>query len=352
MPGTAAPAAAATPAAPAADPNVIDVAATVVNTDEDFANAFDLATGNAPAAAPAADASAAPAVGATDPADGAAAPAPAAGAAPTDGAATAATPAAPAVDGAASPSPAPAATPAPTPPADNGGAHGGPTVESLQAEIAALKAAQAQAQAPAAPAPAPVEQPLYSAAEQTTLDAYKAEWPDVAAGEALVRRQEYQQLTAWIFGQIQPHLDALRSQSNVTHERTQYQVLRELVADYDDIRDPTLKWIDAQPEYLKAAYSKVANEGTPEQVADIISRFRKETGWVKAGAPAAPAAAPTPAAPAPAAAAPTPAAPAAAPAAVAAAAAALKPVGAARTSATPAADPNDFDGAFAEASKL
>lgn len=229
-------------------------------------------------------------------------------------------------------------------------------MESLQAEIAALKAAQAApATAPAAPAPAPAEQPLYSDAEKAVIEAYKSEWSDVATGEALIRREENQKLVQFIFSQIKPHLDHLYSQGTVTHERTQYSELCKLVPDYDDVRDPTLAWINAQPEYLREAYQKVANEGTPAQVADIITRFRKETGWVKPGAaaPAPAAAAPTPAA-APAAAA-TPA-PAAAPAAavspaVAAAAAALKPVGAARTSPTTNADPNDFDGAFAEAAK-
>lgn len=191
------------------------------------------------------------------------------------------------------------------------------------------------------------------------IEAYKTEWSDVATGEALIRREENQRLVQFIFSEIKPHLDRLYSQSNVTHERTQYSALRELVPDYDAVREPTLAWIAAQPEYLKAAYSQVANSGTPEQVADIINRFRKETGWVAPTAAApAPAATPaaTPAAPAAAPAAAATPAPAAAPAAavspaVAAAAAALKPVGATRTSPTTNADPNDFDGAFAEAAK-
>lgn len=233
-------------------------------------------------------------------------------------------------------------------------------MESLQAEIAALKAAQAApAPAPAAAAPAPAEQPLYSEAEQAVIDAYKSEWSDVAAGEALIRRQENKQLLEFVFSQIKPHIDALYAQSGVAHERTQYQMLHDMVPDYDDIREPTLAWIAAQPAYLKDAYMKVANEGTPEQVADIISRFRKETGWVKAAPPASAPSTAAPAAPAVTTTAAAPAAtpaPAAAPAAavspaVAAAAAALKPVGAVRSSTTTAADPNDFDGAFAEAAK-
>jgi len=230
-------------------------------------------------------------------------------------------------------------------------------VAALQAQIEALKqelATSSVAGAPAAaPAPAPAEPPpTYSQAEQDALAKYREEWPDIANGEALARRAEYQQLVQWVFGQIQPHLDALRQQSGQTFERTQYSSLKELVPDYDDVRDPTLAWIATQPAYLKDAYQKVANEGTPQDVADLIGRFRKETGWVKAGA--APASAPAAAStPAPAAQAPAPAAPAPAPVnpAVAAAAAALKPVAGSRSQPAAAADPNDFDGAFAEATQ-
>lgn len=221
------------------------------------------------------------------------------------------------------------------------------------AQIAELKAARAPApaaepvQAPAAPAPAPTAPPLYSADEQAVLTKYQTEWPDVAAGEALIRRKEYGDLVAHIYGQIGPVLDELRAQVAPAASHTTYTQLTDLVEDYDAIRDPCLAWVDAQPAALKAAYQGIADGGTPQEVAAMIEVFRKSTGW-KAPVAAAPAAG----APAPAPAAATPAAPAPAPVdpTVAAAAAALKPVSTARAAAaTGGADPNDFEGAFKEA---
>jgi len=208
----------------------------------------------------------------------------------------------------------------------------------LQQQIEAMQRQMAATAAPAA-TPAPAETPLYSAEEQTALDAYHTEWKDVAVGEALVRRAEYKQLVGYIFGQIAPHLDALRTSTETTSARTRYTVLRERVADYDQVRDATLAWVATQPPYLRAAYESVTNNGTPEDVVDLIGRFKKETGYVsKTAAPvaSAPAAAPVSSAPAPLS------------AEVAAAVASLRPVTSGRTEPAQASDPNDFDAAFAE----
>lgn len=218
----------------------------------------------------------------------------------------------------------------------------------MDALKAQLEAAQkpAPAAAPAAapeatPAPAPAPAPIYDDAETTTLAKYREEWPDVAAGEALARRAEYAQLVDHIFGQLRPILANLQTQTETLSTTTQYDTLVKLVPDYDAVRDSVLDWVDKQPDYLQDAYRNVTENGTPQQVADLIGRWRKETGT------AAPTPTPTPTpAPAPAAAA----APAAAPAAAAlpAAAASLAPVNTGRTTPTGGPDMNDFDGAFKE----
>jgi hypothetical protein len=322
--------------------------------DDEFASAFaelqTPASSTPSAAAPATAAAEAPvSPSAATPAAAEAAPA---AAAPTpspaeagnaSGTSAPATPAAGAEAGtptaaqpAATPSPeAPAPTPAPPVTAEQ--------FAALQAELAELKKAPPAA-APA-PTPTPAEQPkpLYTEDEQGVLDAYMKEWPDVAKGEALMRRAEYQQLVQYMWNQFGPRLDALEQTSERTTTRTQYQEIKELVPDYDAVRDATLKWIDTQPAYLKAAYQQVANEGSAKDVADLITRFKKETNYAAPAAPAAPAAAPA------AAAAPAPAAAAAAPApAAAAAAAALKPVATSRSTPVSTPDPNDFDAAFKE----
>lgn len=224
-----------------------------------------------------------------------------------------------------------------------------PTAEeyaALQAQLAAAKAAPAPAPAPAAePTPAPAPRPVYSPDEESGIAAYVKEWPDVAANEALIRRGEYNALVTHIFAevtkQIQPLLDVVPR----LEVSTQFRELNELIPDYTKVRDPVLEWVGKQPAYLKTAYEQVTSQGTPEDIADLVERFKKETGWV---APAASAAA-APAAAAPAAAPAAAAKPAAAlPTAAAAAVAALKPVRGGRTEPTAAQDPNDFDAAFKE----
>jgi cell division septation protein DedD len=143
-------------------------------------------------------------------------------------------------------------------------------------------------------------------------------------------------------------VNALQERLPGVEENVQLRDLKDLVSDYDEVREPVIEWVGKQPDYLRTAYEKVTSEGTPEQVADLISRFKKETNWVAPAAAGTPAPVPAPApAPAPA---PTPApANGALPAAAAAAAASLKPVKTGRTEPNSAQDPNDFDGAWAEA---
>lgn len=238
--------------------------------------------------------------------------------------------------------------------------------QQLAEANARLAAAPAPAAAPAAaptpaPAPAPAaEMPLYTAEETTALTAYRTEWKDVAAGEALARRAEYRQLVNFIHEQYRPiveQVEALTVAQGTLSSRSQYTQLKDLVSDYDAVRDPALAWVDKQPPALKAAYQEVANNGKPEDIAALIDTFKKTTGWTAPAAAAPAASAPAAgmaAAPARAPAAAPAAAPVAAPAAALsaeaqAAVAALKPVSTARTEATAGTDPNDFDGAFKDA---
>lgn len=310
---------------------------------DEFAAAFDelhTAATTAPAATPVPDATPAAATAS------AAAPALAPATPAIDTAAPAATPAAPAAAPAA-----PAAAPE--------GFVSAAQFAELQAQFEAWKTtpvAVPAAPAPAAPA-APVV-PALSAEEQTALEQYHTDYPDVARGEAIQRSIEYKQLVAHIFGQLQPQIAALQDRLPAVEDNVQLRDLKELIPDYEVVREPVIEWVGKQPSYLKTAYEQVTSKGTPEEIADLVARFKKETSWAApaAAAPATqpvvtPAAAPA-AAPAatvkPAAATPAPAANAALPAAAAAAAASLKPVKTGRTEPASGQDPNDFDSAWKE----
>jgi hypothetical protein len=229
----------------------------------------------------------------------------------------------------------------------------------LAAQLAAARAELAEARkAPVAPVevakPAPVVEtpapaPIYTADEQATLTKYQEDWPDVVKGEALTRRAEYQGLINHVFESLRPTIEALQESAQKNSSRTQYSDLVALVPDYQQVREPTLAWIETQPGFLKKAYQDVAANGSAQDVAHLIDRFKKETDYVPAsgvgttGAPVVPAVEPAAAA-----ARTVPPVRAALPAAAAAAATSLKVVKSSRSEPTTVPDPNDFDAAFAE----
>ena len=109
--------------------------------------------------------------------------------------------------------------------------------------------------------------------------------------------------------------------------------LQQAVPEYETKREDVIKWVDTQPSYLKIAYNHVIQNGTVDEVADLIGRYNQATGTA---APKAAAAAQTTELPA----------------ATKQAAAALAPVGSKRTAVVRGVSNDDFDGAFAEAAKM
>jgi hypothetical protein len=174
---------------------------------------------------------------------------------------------------------------------------------------------------------------MFTSDEQAVLTAYEKDWPDVARAESLRRRAEYQQLVGYIFDQVAARLAPVEQMVHGTSERSHINDLYSLIPDYDQVRDPVIEWVGKQPAYLKAAFQQVVNGGSPEEVADLVGRYRA------ASSAPAPRAAPAPAAP------PEPA------PAVRKAAAAMAPVRSSRSGTVQPATPEDFDGAFAAFSK-
>lgn len=209
------------------------------------------------------------------------------------------------------------------------------TIADLQAQIAALKEAQSVPPAPAPEEPDTPEKPLYTEEEQQLLKQYGEDWGDVQRGEALTRRAEYQQLVQYIFDQVHsvygPALDYVEGRSG----KDQYADIKARVDDYDTVRDQAIAWAEQQPSYLKAAYQQVIENGTAEEVADFINRFKQDTGYAQTATT-------TQTSPA------TVAAPPATDPKKSAAAAALRVVKTKRSETTAEPDSNDFSAAFKE----
>ena len=242
----------------------------------------------APAAAPAGDA---PAAG-----EGAA-PAAEPGAAPAGGAAGDA-----GADGkAAAPGGAPAepaAAPAAAEPAQ-APASADDIVKGLADLLKQQPPAAAPAAEPAAQPAAEEQQPIYTQDELTVLTEYEKNWPDVAQAETLKRRAEYNDLMKYIFGEVakftQPLFEQMRQVGNNLHLGE----LRAAVPDYSEqLEADVAAWIDTQPNYLQTGMKQVMQQGTSEEVADLIGRYRAATGAATPAPAPSPAPAPAPAKPA------------------------------------------------------
>ncbi len=242
------------------------------------------------------------------------------------------------------PEPAPASTPEPEPapeiaPEPEPAPEITPEPEAKNDDLLErLAAIVNKQQAPAAPEPAPEITPqadpeLYTAAEKTFLAEYEKDWPDVARAEALRRRAEYRDLVNHVFSEVAKELGPVAQTLRTLSERAHLTDLRESVDDYDDVRDKVIDWVNNQPSYLQTAYKHVIQQGTPMEVADLVSRYKTETG-ISAPMPT-----------------PAPKMESELPLATKQAVASLAPVSSKRSTVVTTPDLNDFDGAFAEAAK-
>ena len=185
---------------------------------------------------------------------------------------------------------------------------------------------------------APQMPEVYTAEEKKFLETYEKDWPDVAKAESLRRRAEYRDIVGYVFQQFSQQMTPLSDAVRELSTRTHLGDLHNKVTDYDDVRDKVVDWVTTQPTYLQVAYKHVIEEGTVDEVADLITRYKQATG-VKP-APAVPVVV-------------TKKADTELPPATKQAAAALAPVSSKRSAITQGIDPNDFGAAFSDfASKL
>lgn len=179
----------------------------------------------------------------------------------------------------------------------------------------------------------PQQPPLFSTEEAQFLDSYNKDWPDVARAQNIMMRAMAHQVTSHIYSEMAKVLGPKLQMLDEIADRTHTNDLHTAVQDYDDVRDKVIDWAGKQPTYLREAYGRVISEGTVDEVADLISRYRKDTGQVSVTAPA-PAKKETELSNT-----------------AKKAAAALAPVGSKRSAVVRQTSPDDFDGAFADFAK-
>jgi hypothetical protein len=125
--------------------------------------------------------------------------------------------------------------------------------------------------------PQATEDQLYSPDEVKFLESYEEEWGDVSKAEGLKRRAEYRQLVDYVFNEVAQQLTPLAQNLQVVSERAHLQDLQSTVGDYDVVRDQVVGWVEQQPSYLQDAYKRVITNGTVDEVADLIGRYKRES---------------------------------------------------------------------------
>lgn len=221
---------------------------------------------------------------------------------------------------------------------------------AAQAEIKKLTSTPAAVVPPVVP-PVEPEPPkeiswyVPSEDEKTLLADYEKGWPEISTAEALRTKQAVYNAVQFVFHEIAkaygPALDRFAGLADAIETELTIGELRRTNQDYDTIRPEVVKWVDTLPSLLKNPFKKALTNGSPEEVTELIAEYRKAN---PAAAVATPAAATTPIAPVVPVAARTELTDAAKKAAVK-----LAVVNSGRTTQAPAADQNDFEAGWAEA---
>lgn len=204
---------------------------------------------------------------------------------------------------------------------------------------------RAAATAKAEPEPEPVvETPpepqefAFSPDEQAALTAFEADWPEISAASTLRMRENNFKVVTHIFNEVQKYLNPyiktlnqLNEQAVTSDEDAHIAAITSAHSDYDAVFDDVQAWIKEQSPARQRAFKAVAEEGTAEEVIDLISVYKEVKGLKPAPTVvSSPAIAP------------------AAPPATNKAVQRLTAVPSRRAATSTAGDPNDFDGAFAE----
>lgn len=122
---------------------------------------------------------------------------------------------------------------------------------------------------------------IFSEADKQFLAAYEKEYPDIAKAEFMRRRVEYQQVVAYVFGEIDKVLKPKFESIDTLLQRTHAGDLQLEVPSYsNDLREKVVAWTATQKPYKRVAYEHVINQGTVDEVKDLIEDFTKATNYV------------------------------------------------------------------------
>jgi len=163
------------------------------------------------------------------------------------------------------------------------------------AELARLRAAEAEwkkqqteppAEPPAAEQPPAAEaKPVLTEAERARIEEYKADWPDVATAEELLRKEMGENLKTEVytavgqvlqslFGMIQPLLNEHKDTSATKRDTA----ITAKVVDYPQIKAAMTAWMNNQPAPVAKAYQETLDTGSIDDVIKVVSLYKQAVG--------------------------------------------------------------------------
>jgi hypothetical protein len=122
----------------------------------------------------------------------------------------------------------------------------------------------------AAPAPQPSDE------DDQLLAELDEQLPTVAKAVRKLIAKERQAIEQEVMGRIAPIERTAQESARERH----FNFIRSAHQDFDEVvASPELAaWVDEQPAYLAATYRSVMERGTAQDVVDLLSRFKKESG--------------------------------------------------------------------------
>jgi hypothetical protein len=132
------------------------------------------------------------------------------------------------------------------------------------------------------PPPPPSLPDLYSEEEKAFLESYNSDWEDVVRGEALRRRAEYRELVGHVFAEVNRVYGPIAQQfthvSSLVGDREQLSALRNAHPDYDTIHEDVRRWVTTLPGYIRGRAQEVVEAGTASEVIELIQDYKRATG--------------------------------------------------------------------------
>lgn len=115
------------------------------------------------------------------------------------------------------------------------------------------------------------------------LDEFFKEYPELQKPLMTLVNNVVEEKTKQAIGQIEQRFGPVQESVQRQEAEQHKQAIYEAHSDVDSIvqSGQLEKWVEAQPDYISESMKRVIQEGSTEQVIDLLSRFKEATGFGK-----------------------------------------------------------------------